>query len=162
MIKIWLKKAYKCVYCNYIIHIKCYDKTIGKTICERFYAKNGLRKETATTTSADTNKSIPRITVESEDPFSMLPLERPDQLRKSSTNVQLVMASEHGLEGASLPSTPRNASAMVSNFFSGIRQRKWAPNEEQQSAARPGFLSSFNLGLSSSISRSKSVIHCTY
>lgn len=157
MIKIWLKKAYKCVYCNYIIHIKCYDKTIGKTICERFYVKNGLKKDTTATTTG-TYDIIPRITIESEDPFSMLPLERPDQMRKSSTNVQLVMASEHGLEGTSLPTTPRNATAMVSNFFSGIRQRKWALNEEQQSAAKPSFLSSFNLGLSSSISRSKSVI----
>lgn len=152
-----MKKAYKCVYCNYIIHIKCYDKTIGKTICERFYAKNGLKKDP---TPTDTN-NIPKITVESEDPFSMLPLERADQhsqLRKSNTNVELSMGSEHDLEGTSLPATPRNATTMVSNFFSGIRQRKWAPNEEQ-SATKSGFLSSFNLSLSSSISRSKSVIY---
>ncbi len=151
--KIWLKKAYKCVYCNYVIHIKCYDKTIGKTICERFYVKNGLKKET---------KSIPKITVELEDPFSGIPFERTvetadsqqvGQLRKSITNLgPLALNTEQtSLEGTSLPTTPRN---MVSNFFSGIRQRKWTTTEDQ--ANKSGFLSSFNLGLSSA-SRSKSV-----
>jgi hypothetical protein len=35
--KIWFKNAYRCAYCGYIIHLKCYEKTIGKTICGRFF-----------------------------------------------------------------------------------------------------------------------------
>jgi hypothetical protein len=56
--KIWLKNAYQCAYCGYVIHIKCYEKTIGKTICGRFFSKlNNDNSNLQSGSSSDKNNN---------------------------------------------------------------------------------------------------------
>lgn len=146
--KIWLKKAYKCVYCNYIIHIKCYEKGIGKTICDRFYAKNGLKREPGMT--------VPKITIENDDAFVLINQSNP-QLKVDDQKQSIDQLNSPSHASDSNLATPRS---MVTSFLSGIRQRKWTPNEKtdanrgQENSMRPGFLSSLNLNLNTGFKKS--------
>ena len=119
--QIWLKRAYKCVYCNYIIHIKCYEKTIGKTICERFYTKNGIKRSEASSSV----EHIPKINVETEEPFVLVP-QSSSFPNEQSDRTSLNSDSQY-------VATPRS---LVTNFISGIRQRKWNPHQADASSGQ--------------------------
>jgi hypothetical protein len=64
--KIWFKNAYQCVYCGYVIHMKCYEKTIGKTICGRFYSQNEAKNPNENGTS---NENLDSYVIVSDKPI---------------------------------------------------------------------------------------------
>jgi hypothetical protein len=134
--KIWFKNAYRCAYCGYIIHIKCYEKTIGKTICGRFFSKTG----------AAPNKASPE-TQDEQFVEVALPAEQPNRRSVSPSQFSLMSQSSEASTGS------RN---LVSNFFSGIRQRRVnkAAQETQSSSftntlssKTNTFLNSISIGL---------------
>ncbi len=108
--KIWFKSAYQCVCCGYIIHIKCYEKTIGKAICPRFYTKQ------ASTGSVSTVASFTN-SVNAEDHFVVI------QPPSSSETLAATTASQPSSDAHQSQQPQQQPKSMVSNFISGIRQR---------------------------------------
>ena len=100
---------------------------------------------------------MPRITIDTDDPFEIIASPSPQRSQTASGN------SETSQE------TPRN---MMTNFFSGIRQRRWTPSEvpalaltgeskdpHQQLAKPSSFLTSFNLSLGGSFGKGGKTVH---
>ena len=117
--KIWFKNAYQCIYCNYKIHMKCIDRAAGKTICARFFAKNkdSIEEPFEVINPSDTNTNLDTKTP------------------TISLNDDLISVNS---ATSSTANTTRN---LVSNFFSGIRQRRLNNNSETQTGFN--LLSSF-------------------
>jgi hypothetical protein len=111
--KIWFKSAYQCAFCGYIIHLKCYEKTIGKAICPRFYSKQQQQQQNAASTPTATKTPHDDQFVVIQAPDSSLP-----------SPVDNAPRSFSSLEQAPPPPPPPPLpKSLVSNFISGIRQR---------------------------------------
>lgn len=110
------------MYCNYKIHMKCYDKAFGKTICPRFFTKK------------PTNENC---LAENEEPFEMI---------GTGANIETTTANRNddviSVNSATSSSTTRN---LVSNFFSGIRQRRNQNQEPQQTGNSFNILNTLNM-----------------
>ncbi len=96
---------------------------------------------------------MPRIIIDTDDPFEIIASPSP-QRSQSVTG--------HSDPGQS-QETPRN---MMTNFFSGIRQRRWTPSEaptvtgESKGPTKPNsFLTSINLSLGGSFGKGSKSLH---
>lgn len=108
--------------------MKCYDKAFGKTICPRFFSKK------------PTNENC---IAENEEPFEMI---------ATGPNIEITVNNNRNddvisVNSATSSSTTRN---LVSNFFSGIRQRR---NQNQESQQQTG--NSFNILNTFNMSRNR-------
>ncbi|CAF0799003.1 unnamed protein product [Brachionus calyciflorus] len=119
--KIWFKNAYQCAYCNCIIHIKCYDKAINKSICPRFYTKYP---------NLDPQNNCKEYKeAESGNDDSFVILNEPDIVstkRRSKSPSEMSIASSIS-EAVSVS----NARAKVSSFINGLRQRNISSKSEE-------------------------------
>jgi len=125
--KIWFKNAFKCIYCDYKIHMKCYDKAFGKTICPRFFSKN----------KQINSNELDAASLNSQyEPFEMINTN--NQMEPMDKNNDDLLA--HSSSGTS---TTRS---LVTNFLSGIRHRRNHPESQNQNSF--SLLNSFSLNVS--------------
>lgn len=106
--QIWLKNAFQCAYCGLVIHIKCYDKTIEKSICSRFDMHSS-------SSAAAQRRAIPDQArpVSSHNPV--------DDSFQEIHSSELEPTQQQQLSG---PIQPSRTGALVSSLFNTIRQRK--------------------------------------
>jgi hypothetical protein len=144
-LKIWFKSAYQCAYCGYIIHIKCYEKTIGKAICPRFYSKQAsisLSTGSAATVTSFTNNANP------DDQFVVI------QSPAVNTTAGEATTPGGGVGGSLLSpdgGQQQQPKSMVSNFISGIRQRA---SKRFQESDLPGHGTASSGAISNSVTSS--------
>lgn len=119
--KIWFKNAYKCAYCGFIIHQKCYDNAINKTICQRFFAQNPNLdpQEVSDEQSEWTNDDSFVILSESE---SVQCKNNKKRSRSPSDTISVTSTLSDGM-------IVSNARAKVTSFFNGLRQRNATKSE---------------------------------
>jgi hypothetical protein len=160
--KIWFKNAYRCAYCGYIIHLKCYEKTIGKTICARFFSKmnreNSNESLTSTNTkqASDTNDNYVVIGSEqTEQPVNTTNLNSTYVGKKKLNMSRSISPSQLSLMSTTSDNSYSSSRKIVSNFISGIRHRHSTKNQVQESQASSfslsslktnSFLNSLNIG----------------
>jgi len=100
---------------------------------------------------------VPRITIDTDDPFEIIGSPLPQSSQNGSSQPVTSPNQE----------TPRN---MMTNFFSGIRQRRWTPSEmpgftddnkdsHRQTSKPNSFLNSFNLSLGGSFGKGNKVVN---
>lgn len=158
--KIWFKNAYRCAYCGYIIHLKCYEKTIGKTICARFFSKMNRENSNESLTAAnskqlsDTNDSF--VMVSNEQPTSTTNLNSNNLSKKKLTMSRSISPSQLSLLSTTSDNSLTSSRKMVSNFISGIRHRHANKNQAQEAQSSSfslsslktnSFLNSLNIGI---------------
>lgn len=115
-LKIWLKNAFQCAYCGLVIHIKCYDKTIEKSVCSRF----DLRKSNGQSSGSK------QTAVGGDDSFQEIhPGEIGEQSPAAATTTTTTTSSAQS-----------SSRGLVSNLFNTIRQRRvpaaGTPNNQQE------------------------------
>lgn len=132
--KIWFKSAYKCAYCGFIIHQKCYDNAINKTICQRFFAQNG---------NMDGHDMIDEQNEWAHDDSFVILSEtesvqsKPNKKRSRSPSETSVTSN---LSDGFVVS---NARAKVTSFFNGLRQRNVGKGEPSETKSKSSASSNF-------------------
>jgi hypothetical protein len=122
--KIWFKNAYRCAYCSYIIHVKCYEKAISTTICP-IYLKTNDAPSDAGNTAAETKQ-----TTETDDKKLDCSTARPEECElteKLSRKGDVSALNQTELSGSKR--------TVVSNIITGLRQRKWTRLKEKFQSA---------------------------
>jgi hypothetical protein len=114
--KIWFKSAYQCIYCGQVVHTKCHEKALNKTICQRFFSKDHTKY--AEEPEGNSN-------VDLSDQFLMVQTPN-DQIHKDTTDTDSIGKNHHRIAAQNLSSSKR----YVSNLLSGIRNRKWLANNQ--------------------------------
>jgi hypothetical protein len=118
-----LKNAFQCAYCGLVIHIKCYDKTIEKSVCSRFESKE---KKNASNNSYLMREHIKHT---NED-------ESFQEIHSSEVDLMDFPKQQISMQNTSNPSGNATTSkGIVSNLFNTIRQRRSNQHSDTQSVA---------------------------
>ena len=126
--KIWFRNAYQCTHCGYVIHLKCYDKAIEKSTCQRFLANTQ-----AAAAAAATLTPIPPQ--QQNSAADLPPAQLEAEARSISPSRHSVISDSSFSIGSASSSSRRN---LVSSFLSGLRhRRKPTAGESNQEQAHP-------------------------
>jgi hypothetical protein len=121
--------------------MKCYEKAFGKTICSRFFSKNK--------SSNEPNLKINNVENDlnlNEDTFEMV--------NSSACDKNSLFGDGDQISINSSSSNVNSTRSIVSNFLSGIRQRR--TNTNQSESQNSG--NSFNLLNSFSLTKNRPVV----
>jgi hypothetical protein len=121
--------------------MKCYEKAFGKTICPRFFSKNK--------SSNEPNLKINNVENDlnlNEDTFEMV--------NSSACDKNSLFGDGDQISINSSSSNVNSTRSIVSNFLSGIRQRR--TNTNQSESQNSG--NSFNLLNSFSLTKNRPVV----
>lgn len=126
------------MYCGCIIHLKCYERAIGKTICPRFFSNNP-QNETTSLNGLNTKNS-------NDDSFVDIQSNEFEQIQTQTSQGAKASKRSSSPSQFSILSTTSDGSSstgtkgLVSSFFSGIRQRRMNSNNDLHTETTPASL----------------------
>lgn len=132
--KIWFKSAYKCAYCGFIIHQKCYDNAINKTICQRFFAQNGNMDGHEMTDEQNEWANDDSFVILSETDSVQSKCNK--KRSRSPSEISVTSNLSDGM-------IVSNARAKVTSFFNGLRQRNVTKGESSEAKSKSTGSSNF-------------------